>query len=148
VIEDDFLETYEIDLNHDDLLMNRLMTHAEFFCHDGVYEGIEECAVGFFEGHQDDKPGEGEYLRPLRRAYNDLIQARQVVSFNEEDEEALADEWEKEKALVKELLEFYGDRDVYVILKVNDTVYEVASWFLMEKEALEALGVPLRRGIA
>lgn len=124
------------------------MYHAEFYCHDGVYEGIEECAIGFFEGHQDDKPGEGDYLRPLRKAYNDLIQARQVVSFNEEDEEALAEEWERETVLVKELLEFYGDREMYVILKVNDTMYDVASWFLMAKEFLAELEVPLKHGIA
>lgn len=148
MIEDDFLETYELDLNHDDPLMGTLMNDAEFYCHDGLYEGIEECAVGFFEGHEYDQPGEGEYLRPLRKAYNALVQARQIVSFDENDEEALAHEWEKEQALVTELLEFYGDREMYAILKVNDTMYDVASWFLMAKEVLEDMEVPLKHGIA
>jgi hypothetical protein len=73
VIEDDFLETYEVELNHDDHLMITLMSYAEFYWHDGLYEGIEERASDIFALYKDVEPGEDVHLRELRGAYNTLI---------------------------------------------------------------------------
>ena len=84
MIEDDFLETYEYDLNHDDLLLNSLMHYAEFYWHEGTFEGLEECAEGFFETYQDAEPGEDAHVKDLRHAYNELMDAKRIADFEEE----------------------------------------------------------------
>lgn len=148
VIEDDFLETYEYDLNHDDPLLYRLMDYAEFYWHEG-YEGLEACAEMFFEIYRDAKAGEDAHLRDLRKAYNSLMDSKRIADFEDElTEETLTLLSEKEEALAKELLEFHGDREVWVILEVKDTMYEQSAWFLIAKEALEDLGIKIRRGEA
>ena len=75
------------------------MEQAEFYWHEGSFEGLETCAEMYFEMYQDAKQGEDSHLKDLRRVYNHLQDAQRIADFEEEiSEETLVLLYETEAA--------------------------------------------------
>jgi hypothetical protein len=133
------LRTLEVHTDWDEPLVRTLGGIALFYCDEGVWEGLDEATLHILEAFK-----EGEALalsRPLRRAYNAFVVARQTADFDLDDEAADDALMAAEQALVAELLDYHADPEVYVIVHALDEAHGGEAWFLCFQGDVEGLGL-------
>lgn len=134
------VETYECNL---DFVQDNAIEHsAEFYCWCGIWENVREQTQFELELRDLDEDNRRlvELLTPLQKALEkyEAYDARLGIDITEAQAKKL---YELEYALVKELLSFYDDPQLFVVAHILDTVYENSeAWLVFDRyEGEEAL---------
>lgn len=135
------IETYECNL--DFVQDNATLHSAEFYCWCGIWENVREQAEFELELRDLDEnnPRLVELLTPLQKAL-ETYEAYDTKLGTRDITEAQAKKlYEFEYALVKELLSFYDDPQMFVVAHILDTVYyNCEAWLIFDRfEGEEAL---------
>jgi hypothetical protein len=126
------LETYECNL---DFVQDNAIEHgAEFYCWCGIWENVREQARFELELLKlGDNPRLKSLLTPLQRALEtyEAYDAKLGTDITETQAKKL---YHLEYALVKELLGFYDDPQLFVVAHVLDTVYDNSeAWLIFDR---------------
>lgn len=147
MVSHDLIPTITVRCDWDLPLVDQLRMVALFYYDEGVWEWLDDVARTILAGVP---PGEHpEIYGPLRQRYNQFIIEMQKHSFaldteSDPDDHAI---FAAEQALVEELLEFYADPEMYVIVHVFDDDAGEDAWFVCYQFDLEELGLPLPSNI-
>jgi hypothetical protein len=132
------VEMYECNL---DLVFDQgLYQYAIFYYIDGMWEGVMEEAESTLEGMDDANPEDKRVYKPLEeavQAYKKFEESRLKIELSDDEVDELDD---LEHNLVKELLEFCGDPDMFIVIHILDTIYESSqAWFVCYRHKAEEL---------
>jgi hypothetical protein len=123
------VETYECNL--DFVLDQGLYNDALFYFMEGMWEGVLEEAEGRLELLDEASPEDKRVYKPLQEAvqtYKKFDKSRMKTELSDIEVDALDD---LDYKLVKELLEFYGDPDMYIVIHIIDTIYDSSEAWLV-----------------
>jgi hypothetical protein len=135
------VETYECNLN---FVQDYALELAEFYYWEGSWENLREQAYFELEVWDETNARRVELLTPLKQALEAYETYDTSLGMRDISEAEAKKLYDLEYRLVKELLGFFDDPEMFVIAHILDTVYPHSeAWLVFDwyegKEALKRL---------